>query len=289
MGRGSIVVASALILSGLFMLLEQLGWGWLGPVWALVLLVAGGGLLLGQARGLKHDHKLFAGTLLLLLGVFFLAHSDERLPLDQHWPFFVLAPGIALAVVWAFGKAGREARMPALVLLALAGFNYLLAWGFFGFLLDLLVGLIVLLVRVAVPLGLIGLGAWLLLRGQDDGDDDPASEGGFPEKVEPQSAAAAGAGAAATYPTAEDDEFEPVDDDQDPGDSDNWGDAPSVPTTGDDEDEGVEDADWDDGEGEDEDDADEAWDDAEDDDFDLVDDDGEDRGEDDEARDDRRN
>lgn len=283
MGRGSIVVSSALILSGLFMLLEQLGWGWLGPVWALVLLVAGGGLLLGQARGLEHDHKLFAGTLLLLLGVFFLVQGADRLQLERHWPFFVLAPGLALAVVWAFGKAGREARMPALVLLGLALFNYLLAWGVFGFLLDLVVGLVVLLVKVAVPLGLIALGAWLLLRGQGDGDDDRGeADPDLPEKVEP-AAAASGAGAAATYPNDADD----GDDDAAGSDSDDWGDAPAVPggpaeEEGDDE-EDVEDADWDDAQDEDEDaedeDAEDAWDDTEDEDFELVDEDEDDEDE----------
>src|SRR5512134_3961800 len=90
-----------LVAAGFLMLLAQLGLPGLGRLWPLLLLALGGGLLMLYLRGEGSGDEalLFYGLLGLLMGVFFQLVAWRWIGLARHWPFFLLAPGLALGAV----------------------------------------------------------------------------------------------------------------------------------------------------------------------------------------------
>jgi hypothetical protein len=184
--RSGTVMGPLLIVVGLLMLLPQVGFPGIGFLWPMLVLAVGVGLLLRYFQ--THDDSGFAftGALLVLLGAFFQLYRWFDFPMGDHWPFFVLAPGLAMLTMATLDRHRRDALVPAGVLIGLSLIFYLFASGFFHQLFRGLVALLRFIVRIGVPVGLIALGAWLLFgRRRGLGQENL----GFPEKVEPKGAA----------------------------------------------------------------------------------------------------
>ncbi len=180
--RSGSVVGPILIVVGLLMLLSQMGVPAFSHLWPLFLLALGVGLLIRYTQDRDESGPLFAGALLVLFGLFFQLDQLVTLHLGDHWPFFILAPGLALLVLAIVGSGKRDTLIPGFVLIAVAVVFYLFEWGFFHRLFKTVFDLVKFLVRFLLPVALIGGGVWMVLgrrrslgeRGRD-----------FPEKFEP--------------------------------------------------------------------------------------------------------
>lgn len=130
-----------------------------GRLWPALLVVAGVGFLLdyalsrGQARGL-----VLPGLGLSLAGGLLLAATLGE-PGGRQWPLWVLAAGAAGLAAWlAGGRGGREPGLLLTALLALAVGGTALAARLGWLPPEVAAGL-----ARWWPLGLIGLGLWLLV------------------------------------------------------------------------------------------------------------------------------
>lgn len=197
-----------LLAAGFLMLLGQLGLPGVGRLWPLLLLALGGGLLMLYLRGegTGGEALLFYGVLGLLLGVFFQLVAWHWIGLARHWPFFLLAPGLALGAVALVAARHRGVVLPAAGLVGLALVLYLFTSG-------LIVVLLKLTVRILLPVLLVVAGAWLTFGGWPGGRArtrpaaDPAAP--LPDKLEPASAASGDGGEPAS-PTPSADSPDPA-------------------------------------------------------------------------------
>lgn len=175
------ILGTALVASGLFMLLSELGLTPLGWLWPLILLLIGGAILYGYYRERDDSGKVFSGVTVVLIALFFVLVQMDALLIGRHWPFFLLAPGIGLLVMAQIDEQRRDAMVPGWILAGVAAVGYFFSLGIFTWLLGLVFGLLGLVLKVVVPIGLIGLGGWLLFSQRHNVDRASA----FPEKVEP--------------------------------------------------------------------------------------------------------
>lgn len=181
--RSGTVMGPLLIVVGLLMLLPQVGFPGIGFLWPMLILAVGVGLLLRFFQTRDDSGFAFTGALLALLGIFFQLYQWFDFSMGDHWPFFVMAPGLAMLTMAALDSHRRDAFVPAGVLIGLALIFYLFASGFFHQLFRGLYALLRFIVRIGVPVGLVALGAWLLFgRRRGLGQENAA----FPEKVEPK-------------------------------------------------------------------------------------------------------
>jgi hypothetical protein len=175
-------VGPILIVLGLFMLLSQLGLPAFGMLWPLLLLVVGGAMIWRYRQSREDSGMVFTGVLLALLALFFQFVQWDWVDIGRHWPFFVLAPGIAFLVMSRADAERGDAAVPGWILVGLALIFYFFSLGFFVALLQVIFKIVVIVGKVVIPLGLIALGGWLLFgRGRGLGHERNA----FPEKIDP--------------------------------------------------------------------------------------------------------
>jgi hypothetical protein len=199
------IVGITLVVIGLLILLGQMGVDFFGWVWPVLLCVIGGALLWSWYTRGDDSGKVFSGVLLVLLALFFLFMRRGDADMVRHWPFFVLAPGIALLVMSRIDRSRRDASVPGWIAIGAALVLYFFTSGLFMGLMGFLFGLIGMVLRLLVPLALIGLGAWMIMNYRQRGRDGSASGGSsapVPEKHEPE-------------PIIEDAEYEEAGDDED--------------------------------------------------------------------------
>jgi hypothetical protein len=219
---GGKIAGPALIIVGLLMLLGQMGMPAFGTLWPLILLAIGVGMILRYRQGGEDSGLVFSGTLLILLTVIFLSDRWGWFGLGRHWPSFVGAVGLAFLVMARVDSKRRDAMVPGFICLGVALVFYFFSLGYFVKLLRFLFDIIGTLLKVVIPLGLIGFGGWMLFH---DRQEEASEKPDFPEKVtprgpEPEDVASAepaadGAVAEVSEPAAiaepEDAEFEEVD------------------------------------------------------------------------------
>jgi hypothetical protein len=106
MRRGTVFLALALILLGVYLLLSQLGIGvpdWRG-IWPVLPLAGGLALLGGAIFGERRDPgRVFLGTAAALVGLVFLFVTLGPLEygdLSTWWPVFVLIGSVAFLALW---------------------------------------------------------------------------------------------------------------------------------------------------------------------------------------------
>lgn len=165
MHKKSVILALALILVGIYLLLQQFdvgipGWNVTWPVFpfagGLAIL---GGYLFGKQRDSEH---VFIGTAATLVGLFFffitLGPLEYR-DLGTWWPIFVLIGGIAFVAQWAAARfRDWGALFLGLVALAFGGVALALKLDLFG-------AQTAELLPKLWPAPLVLLGVLLLLRG----------------------------------------------------------------------------------------------------------------------------
>jgi len=198
MPRRGAFFGPVLIVVGLLMLLGQLGIPAFRHLWPLFLFVPGAAMLFRWFTKRGDSGLVFSGTLLVLLGGLFQWDQWFWLDFSDHWPFFPLAVGLAFLARGLADPDARDSFVPGGILTGIAIVFYFFTSGMFNWLVEFFVDLITVVFRVAVPLGLIAWGAWLLFRRGDDPEPPPD----LPEKIEPQSPSPV-AGAASPPPPAE--------------------------------------------------------------------------------------
>ena len=178
--HGNRVMGAALVGIGLLMLLGELGVTPLKWLWPLAVLVIGAIVLFDYRRKRDDSGKVFTGTTLILIGAFLLAVTGA-LPMQEHWPFFLAAPGLGLLAMAKADPRRRDAMVPGWMAIAGAAVLYFFTLGIFVGLLEIVFDLLGLILKVVVPLGLIAGGAWMLFQQHQARRDREE----FPEKVEP--------------------------------------------------------------------------------------------------------
>jgi hypothetical protein len=177
------IVGTTLVVIGLLILLGQMGVDFFGWLWPVLLCGIGGVLLWSWYTREDDSGKVFSGVLLVLLAFFFLFMRREHVDMIRHWPFFVLAPGISLLVMSRVDRSRRDASVPGWIAVAAALVLYFFTSGLFMGLMGFVFGLIGLVLRLLVPLALVGLGGWMLLNHRRR---EQAARPQMPEKYEPQ-------------------------------------------------------------------------------------------------------
>lgn len=181
-GRGKIA-GPALIVVGLLMLLGQMGMPLFGVLWPLILLAIGVGMILRYRQGGEDSGLIFSGVLLILLTLLLLGAKADVLQLSRHWPAFLGVIGISFLAMAQVDSKRRDAMVPGWICLGLAAVLYFFSLGLFTKLLGFLVRLLGTLLKVVIPLGLMGLGGWLLFHDRHDRSEAGGTD--FPEKVSP--------------------------------------------------------------------------------------------------------
>jgi len=180
------IVGITLVVIGLLILLGQMGVDFFGWVWPVLLCVIGGALLWSWYTRGDDSGKVFSGVLLVLLALFFLFMRRGDADMIRHWPFFVLAPGIALLVMSRIDRSRRDASVPGWIAIGAALVLYFFTSGLFMGLVGFLFGLIGMVLRLLVPLALIGLGAWMIMNYRQRAQSAAAGQAPpMPEKYEP--------------------------------------------------------------------------------------------------------
>jgi len=182
------IVGVTLVVIGLLILLGQMGVDFFGWVWPILLCVIGGALLWSWYTRGDDSGKVFSGALLVLLALFFLFMRRDQVNMIHHWPFFVLAPGIALLVMSRVDRSRRDASVPGWIAIGAALVLYFFTSGLFMGLMGFIFGLIGMVLRLLVPLALVGLGGWMIMnhrqRAHATAGATPGT-GPMPEKYEP--------------------------------------------------------------------------------------------------------
>jgi hypothetical protein len=171
-GRGKLIAGPTLILMGILLLVgHSVHWQTFGVLWLFLLLGAGVATLVLYGQGRRHPSVLSGGVLVTLLSLHLLALRWEWVSFESTWPFFLLAPGLALLAVASSDRGNRDALTPAIVLIGASVFCYLFTLGIFALLFRLLLGVVRFGVKYLLPILLIGWGIWLLLerRSQEPG------------------------------------------------------------------------------------------------------------------------
>jgi len=163
-GRGKLVAGPTLILMGILLLAgHSVHWQTFGVLWLFLFLAAGIVLLALYVQGRRHPSILAGGVLVTLLALHLMALRWDWVSFERSWPFFLLAPGLALLAVASSDRGNKDALTPAIVLIGTAVFCYLFTLGIFALFLRLLLGVVRFAVKYLLPVLLIGWGVWLLL------------------------------------------------------------------------------------------------------------------------------
>jgi hypothetical protein len=185
------IVGITLVVIGLLILLGQMGVDFFGWVWPVLLCAIGGVLLWSWYTRGDDSGKVFSGVLLVLLALFFLFMRRGDADMVRHWPFFVLAPGLSLLVMSRIDRSRRDASVPGWIAIGAALVLYFFTSGLFMGLMGFLFGLIGMVLRLLVPLALIGLGGWMIMNYRQrtqEAAEGPSATVPMPEKYEPEPA-----------------------------------------------------------------------------------------------------
>jgi hypothetical protein len=180
--RSGTILGPILIVVGLLLLLSRLGVPAFSYLWPFLILAVGAGMLLRYFQSKQDSGLVFTGTLLVLIGGLFQIDQWFGLDFGDNWPFFVLAPGIALLAMALVDRDRRDALLPAGILIALALVFYLFSSGLLQNVFRAIWAVVKVIVQIGVPLGLMAVGAWLIF-GRKERLGGAGNE--FPEKYEP--------------------------------------------------------------------------------------------------------
>lgn len=144
-----------LIAVGAFFLLQYLlNWGF---YWATVLIIIGGVILIHSAI-IRNHWGVFPGSLLLLMGLFFLSRETGILedPMFMLWPMFLIIIGVSFVMVFLFQPREWGMLIPGGILTGIGMLFFLrnygcISWHAVGSVLRWW------------PIALIAVGAWMVL------------------------------------------------------------------------------------------------------------------------------
>lgn len=171
-----------LIIVGVLLLLGQLGVPGFPLHWPLLLIAVGAGFFLRWSRGRRDSSQVFTGTLLILLGLMFQWDAWFGLSFGRVWPFFPFAAGCAFCARGIVDEKDARSIGLGLFLIAFSLVAWVLGSNLFRSFVHALADLVGTLVRVAIPLGLIAWGSWLIF-GRRGGLGRKHEH--VPEKLEP--------------------------------------------------------------------------------------------------------
>lgn len=183
--RDATILGPVLIIVGLLLLLAQLGFPAFGVLWPLFPLAVGLGFLIRYAQRKDDSSLVFAGVLLLEISALFQFRQWNLAPLSEHWPFFTLAVGIAFLVRVAVDRQARDSLLPGILLTLLGILFYMFSFGFFAWILRHVYRALRIVIKIGLPLALIGWGTWMLLARRSAAGSSTAAS--IPEKIEPPS------------------------------------------------------------------------------------------------------
>jgi hypothetical protein len=162
--RSALIFGPILIAVGLLLLLGQLGLPGFDAHWPLLLVAVGIGFLLRWMQQRKDGSQVFTGTLLILIGGLFQWDQWFELSFGRVWPFFPFAVGAAFLARGACDAKDRSSIGLGLFLMAFGLLAWVLASDFFRDSARRVGRLVSELVQLAIPLGLIVWGSWLIFR-----------------------------------------------------------------------------------------------------------------------------
>lgn len=180
--RESAFLGPLLIVVGLLLLLAQAGFPAFRILWPLFPFAVGVVFLLRYWRNRDDSSQVFVGVLLILIAGLFLLVLSTRLHLGDHWPFFILAPGLAFLARYVVDQEDRDSLLFGGLMVAVGIIFYFFSSDIFSWMLRTFLKLLSVLLKVGIPLGLIAWGSWLLLR-RNVQPAEPRSD--VPEKIEP--------------------------------------------------------------------------------------------------------
>jgi len=109
--RGQLTSGLLLITIGLIFLAGQIGWlaGFsFGHLWPLLLVVFGAVKFLVPDEDPRKGDGRAGGAWIMFVGALFLLHNYRVLRLDQSWPLFIVAAGVAILL----SRDGRRGTSP---------------------------------------------------------------------------------------------------------------------------------------------------------------------------------
>lgn len=180
--RDHSLLGPVLIIVGVLLLLGELDVPGFPLHWPLLLIAVGVGFLLRWTRDRSDSSRVFTATLLILLGLMFQWDAWFELNFGRVWPFFPFAAGCAFCARGVVDRKDGRSIGLGLFLIAFSLVMWVVASDIFRSLVKALAGLVATLVRVAIPLGLIVWGSWLLF-GRRSGLGRKQRD--VPEKLEP--------------------------------------------------------------------------------------------------------
>jgi hypothetical protein len=160
MGNGpsrAIVPGLILIVLGVLFLLSNFGaldldWGML---WTWIIILLGVIFWAGFIFDRSKDGLIMPGTILLVVGIVFnVSVRYDWAPMEDLWPFFILAPALGFYLMYLLGRHDRGVLVPAIVLTVI-GVVFLMSTSN--------------ILRWLGPIVMIGIGVLILLsRGKGD-------------------------------------------------------------------------------------------------------------------------
>lgn len=123
--RSSLVPGLVLIGLGLILLANRLDWAHLRwyHLYPLILIALG----IGSAysiRGKGNRDGVFQTVFFLVLGIFFVLRNYEIIPylyVDEFWPIFLIAPGLAMIAIFFFVPSEWRVLIPGSALVLFGG------------------------------------------------------------------------------------------------------------------------------------------------------------------------
>lgn len=155
-----------LIVLGVLFLLSNFGaldldWELL---WTWLIILIGAIFWIGFLFDRSKDGLIMPGTVLLVVGIVFnVSARYDWAPIQDLWPFFILAPALGFYLMYLLGKRDRGVLVPAIVL-TVVGLVFLMSTSN--------------VLRWLGPIIMIGIGVLILMaRGRQDGAGAGARSG----------------------------------------------------------------------------------------------------------------
>ncbi|HEX9640161.1 MAG TPA: hypothetical protein VGB13_02485 [Candidatus Krumholzibacteria bacterium] len=180
--RESAFLGPLLIVVGVLLLLAQAGFPAFSVLWPLFPFAVGVAFMMRYWRSREDPSQVLAGVLLLLIAGLFQLRLWTGLRFSDHWPFFPLAVGLAFLARYGVDRDDRESLLPGVLATAAGVFFYFFSSDVFGWMLRGFLRLVAVVLKVGIPLALIGWGAWILLRRNSELRRSSTT---MPEKIEP--------------------------------------------------------------------------------------------------------
>lgn len=152
-----VVPGLILIVLGVLFLLSNFGaldldWE---VLWTWIIILIGVIFWLGFIFDRSKDGLIMPGTVLLVVGIVFnVSARYDWAPMEDLWPFFILAPALGFYLMYLLGKRDRGVLVPAIILTVI-GLVFLMSTSS--------------VLRYLGPIIMIGIGVLILLsRGKSD-------------------------------------------------------------------------------------------------------------------------